>query len=422
MDPEPSQPSYIWALAILPALLAALFAVVSATMSNLSKARRIALRDHFNDVQAAAFTRYIDAKERIESRWLVGRVMGVATSAVLLSAWVFPKNALGLTSTVATAVLCYALPAEVLKGFFLTRAEEYGPALLRGIRPLELLVAPIADPLSVLGGGIYRKPDGREASNSLLESEVEQIVNVGEMQGAFDQQQSEMLRNVLEFDEVKAEEVMVPRIQVDALDVSLTLERVLTLITESQHSRYPVYADRIDNLVGILHVKDLFYLLSKQDLKKTTLEGIIRKPIAFISEAQLASTVLKDMRAGRHHMAAVLNEFGGFSGIITLEDLLEEIVGDIRDEHDVEEKSPLKFEDDGGVLVDASIAIHELNRLLGSNLSEGNYVSIGGLLLERLGLVPEEGSCHVVDGLRITVIKADERHIAVVKVWEELPA
>lgn len=418
MDPEPAAPNLLWALAILPALLAALFAVASATMSNLSKARRIALRDHFNHTQAAAFTRYIDAQERIESRWLVGRVLGVATSAVLLSAWVFPRNGLGLTSTIASAVLCYALPAEVLKGFFLSRAEEYGPALLRMIRPLELLVAPIADPLSALGGGIYKRPAGREASNSLLESEVEQIVNVGEMQGAFDQQQSEMLRNVLEFDEVKAEEVMVPRIQVDALDVSLTLEAVLASITKSQHSRYPVYADKIDNLVGILHVKDLFYLLPQQDLKKTTLGGIIRKPIAFVSEAQLASTVLKDMRAGRHHMAAVLNEFGGFSGVITLEDLLEEIVGDIRDEHDQEEKSPLKFEEDGGVIVDASIAIHELNRLLGSHLKEGNYVSIGGLLLEHLGQVPKEGSTHSIDDLSITIIQADERHIAVVKVQE----
>src|SRR5690606_10322322 len=186
------------------------------------------------------------------------------------------------------------------------------------------------------------------------ETELELIVSERELNGSLDHDQSEMIRNVLDFGEVTAEEVMVPRIHVDALDATLSLDSVLREVQKSRHSRYPVFSESVDNIVGILHVKDLFASVAAGNLSEVTLPQLMRRPVAFVPEGQLASTVLKDMRAGRHHMAVVIDEFGGFAGVVTLEDLLEEIVGDIQDEHDGEDQARIHFLADGHALVDAS--------------------------------------------------------------------
>jgi putative hemolysin len=177
-----------------------------------------------------------------------------------------------------------------------------------------------------------------------------------------------------------------------------------------------VYADSIDNIVGILHVKDLLTQVDPTDVSpRPDLRQLARKPVAFVPEGQLASTVLRDMRAGRHHMAVVIDEFGGFSGVVTLEDLLEEIVGDIQDEHDGEDQERIRMVGEGRALVDASLPVTDVNRQLGTNLPEGDYISLGGLLLDRLGAVPAPGSQHELLGLSVVIRDADERHVALVE-------
>src|SRR5690606_2691081 len=152
-------------------------------------------------------------------------------------------------------------------------------------------------------------------------------------------------------------------------------------IVETQHSRYPVYQNGVDNVLGVLHVKDLMHRLAETGtLDDVRLESLIRQPVVFVPESQPASTVLKDMRIGRHHMAVVIDEFGGFAGIVTLEDVIEEIVGDIQDEHDLDEP-PIVDLGNGRLSVDASIAVADLNRYLGIEIpDDGDYVSLGGLV------------------------------------------
>jgi CBS domain containing-hemolysin-like protein len=147
---------------------------------------------------------------------------------------------------------------------------------------------------------------------------------------------------------------------------------------------------------------------------------VARRPVAFVPEAQPATVVLRDMRAGRHHLAVVVDEFGGFAGIVTLEDLLEEIVGDIRDEHDEEGDPAVKSLSSGALLINASLPVADVNRRLGASLPEGDYVSLGGMLVEHLGGIPPSGSVHELFGLRLTIREADPRHIAWVEV-EQLP-
>ncbi len=415
MDPEPATPDISLLFALLPALTAAAYATITATLGSLSPARRAALKETLPEGQRPVLDRYLKAPERIEARWLWLRVSGVAATAALLTtsfasawphAWLLGFGA---------SILIYAVPSETARPFATRRAERWVIPLLRVLRPLEWLVAPLSDPLSFIARRLASREPKPAPSASVTETEVELLVTEGEQNGSLDRDQSEMIRNVLDFGDLTAEDVMVPRNRVDALEASLTREEVLRLVTETQHSRYPVYEENIDNVVGVLHVKDLFREVVAPGAEPSPLGRLVRSPVAFVPEAQMARAVLKDMRQGRHHMAIVIDEFGGVSGIVTLEDLLEEIVGDIQDEHDVDDTSRIVMLERGRVLVDASLPVTDVNRHLGTELPEGDYVSLGGLLLDQIGRVPDAGSQHDVLGLHVTIREADRRHIAKVE-------
>jgi CBS domain containing-hemolysin-like protein len=362
--------------------------------------------------------RYLSDQEKIETRWLIGRVAGVTATAALLSSQLSASSDIAWLLAWAGAIAAYALPTEVARQFTRPRAETLLPGLLRSIRVGEWLVAPLADPLYFIGRQASGPPAPREPSATLTETEVELLVNEGELNGSLDHEQSEMIRNVLDFGEVTAEELMVPRIQVDAISQSQVMDEVLAEASRSQHSRYPVYGDTIDQVIGVLHIKDLFHAMA-DGLDGKNASDIARQPVAFVAEGQLASTVLKEMRAGRHHMAVVLDEFGGVAGILTLEDLLEEIVGDIQDEHDRDEAARIVMLSKYCASVDASMPVADVNRELGTELPEqGDYVSLGGLILEQLGDVPAQGSTHHVLGLTVVVREADVKSIGRVELSE----
>lgn len=424
-------------LALLPAVIAAAYSIFGTTVANLSTSRIAAIRDTQQGSSQRALDRFILHQDKIQTRWIVFRVAGIAlTSALLSSHW----NSLGsktwLVAWVAS-VFAYALPSELLRPHASGRAEEWLPTMLKLAKLGEWLVLPLADPLHWVGSRLTGL-EVREPSATLTETEVEFLVNEGELNGSLAHDQSEMIRNVLDFGEVTAEEVMVPRTQVDGLEAGLSLEEALNEVTNTAHSRYPVYADTMDNVLGVLHVKDLFHAMAHGSLSggsirpglsnpkpntstpdaPITLLDLARMPVAFVPEGQLASTVLRDMRVGRHHMAIVLDEFGGVAGILTLEDLLEEIVGDIQDEHDLDDATRIRMVSPHTALVDASTPVADVNRVIGTELPDGDYVSLGGLLLEQIGSVPVKGSTHHVLGLKVVIREGDTRHIALVELSE----
>jgi CBS domain containing-hemolysin-like protein len=183
-----------------------------------------------------------------------------------------------------------------------------------------------------------------------------------------------------------------------------------------------VYKDRIDNVVGVLHVKDLMTRATANGWPTLAPADVMRTPVMYVPESQPAQSVLTDMRAGKQHMAVVIDEFGGMSGIITLEDLVEEIVGDIKDEHDTEEP-PIADLGNGRLLVDASIAVSDLSRYLGVELPEdGEYNSLGGLLTELKGFVPQPGTTVEQKGLQFLIVDADERVVKKVEIIRPLDA
>jgi putative hemolysin len=423
---DPSSPPIIGAqilLAGIPALLAALFATASAVLTSVPDARKVALRNTLSGASQAAVDRYLSNPNITESRWLVLRVLGLGACALLIDRAISPsigewRHVLALLGV----LIAYGTPAYL--GMVVARrlGESLLPYLLRALRPFELSIAPLAAPLSWLGQIVSgRVRSSNPPSASLAESEVEILVNAGEQNGSLGHERAEMIRNVLDFGDLRAGDVMVPRTQVTALDVAAPSEEVLKVIAARTHSRYPVYRERIDNIVGILHVKDLITHAATSDLRAVNIGEVMRTPVVFVPETQSASSLLKDMRQGRRHLAVIIDEFGGMSGIVTLEDIVEEIVGDIRDEHDTDEP-PIVDLGNGHLMVDAGVPIGDLSRYLGVELPEdGEYNSLGGFIVERLGQVPNVGETISDFGLDFVVRDSDERRVSKVEIIRHSP-
>ncbi|HEY3234895.1 MAG TPA: hemolysin family protein [Polyangiaceae bacterium] len=418
MDPaSPLQKTIEFAVALVPAFCAAMFATATYAVGSLSGARRAALRETLTGRSRDALDRYSAHEGAIEARWLVLRVLGICGTALAAFTQLPPK--MGSWRLLVTAVVvlsAYGIPSQIGRVWVARTAEQAAPFLLRFLRPFELIALPIAAPIlwvaNLLGRLVTRQP----AQPKVTEAEVEIIVNEGELSGSLAHDQSEMIRNVLDFGSVTAGEVMVPRIHVAAFDVNTLPNELLRRIAETAHSRYPVYRGTMENVLGVLHVKDLITFAAAHDLKQLHLEDIVRKQVVFVPESQTASSVLRDMRAGRHHMAVVIDEFGGTSGIVTLEDLVEEIVGDIRDEHDIEEP-PIMDLGEGRLMVDASVSIADLSRYLGADLPEGSsYNSLGGFLVAHFGRVPEPGARLNALGLEFLVRESDDRRVSKVEI------
>jgi putative hemolysin len=257
-----------------------------------------------------------------------------------------------------------------------------------------------------------------EERSFISEEEVKHMVQEGRVQGVFDQTEQELIHSVFEFTEASAKEVMIPRPRIQAIDIETPVEQVLAFIIETGKSRYPVYRNTLDEVVGILYDKDLFRLLAEK--KPIVLTEILR-PAFFSPETTQVSRLLKQMQKRRMPMALVVDEYGGVEGLITIEDLLEEIVGEIRDEAD-REQQPVERLRDGSYLVDASISIRDLAEQHGLHFPESpEYESLAGFILAQLQRIPRGGEIVTHRDWRLTIVDMDGRRIARVKVERRGP-
>lgn len=406
-------------LAILAAAIGSLFACADAALTSLPEARLQALAEA-ND---PGFVRYSTHRLRLLSRWLVARVLAISLAAVVLADALRSELGPGLAAfcAVVISVLVYTTFAEVLGTIARHRSEEVGRWALRFLKPIELLLLPIAEPLARLGQFVGKKVPVT-ADARLTETEVEWIVAQGEKAGSLEKEPATMIRNVLDFKHLTAREVMVPRRRIAAIHATMPLDRVLEHVIKDGHSRYPVFRDSLDNVVGLLYVKDLFDVVRQQKLGVMKLDEIVRKPVLFVTETQGALSVLREMRGRRLHLAIVTDEFGGTGGIVTLEDIIEEIVGDIRDEYDTEEVVPIQKLAEGRYVADAAIPIADLELHLGKKLPEdGDFESLGGLIVHRAGRVPEVGATVTLDGYKFIVREADETRVVKVEIVRSEP-
>lgn len=408
-------------MAVAAAAVGSLFASADAALTTLPEARLQALVEE----QDASFARYAADRARVLSRWLVARVLAISGAAVLIAGAVNQALDPVLSSVVAvlSSVVIYGTFAEALGTIARHRPEPMGRFALRFLRPVEWAVMPIAEPLAAIGSAIGRRvPERAVVDARHTENEVEWLVAKGEKAGALDKEPATMIRNVLDFKNLTAKEVMIPRRHIASIEASTPLAQVLEHVIKDGHSRYPVYRETLDNVVGLLYVKDLFEVVRTGKLAAGKLDDLIRKPVLFVAESQPALSVLREMRGRRLHLAIVSDEFGGTSGIVTLEDIIEEIVGEIRDEYDTEDAAPIQKLAEGRFVADAAIPIGDLELHLGKKLPEdGDFESLGGLIVHRAGRVPEVGATVSLDGYQLIVREADETHVMKVEIVRAEP-
>jgi putative hemolysin len=223
----------------------------------------------------------------------------------------------------------------------------------------------------------------------ITREEVQHIVAEGHETGVFSAAETEYIRNIFDFTHTSVREVMVPRTRMAALDLALSRQEMLEFVLENQYSRYPVFHGNLENISGVIHSKDfLGRIVSEPDFQ---ISSIIRPPF-FVPEGKMVNDLLKEMQRKRSHMAMVVDEYGGLSGLVTTEDLLEELVGEIEDEHDIGEPRRVQVMPDGSLLVDALISINDVEDLLNVKLPEDiPYDTLAGLILDQLGRFPEKG-------------------------------
>ena len=239
-----------------------------------------------------------------------------------------------------------------------------------------------------------------------IEKEIQQLIDEGEEEGIITQDEGEMIQGIFSFRDTIAREVMIPRIDVVAVKADEPIEEVVKTIVESGHSRIPVYEETLDNIVGIVHAKDLLKYWGQQGVAASQ---FVRPPY-YVPETTKISVVFKELRSRKSHMAVVLDEYGGTAGILTLEDIIEEIIGDIMDEYDNEEVWIVPNQD-GSLTVDARLDVEDLEDYLGVDLPEGKFESVGGLIISLLGRVPAKGEKIVVGGIEMEILHATDRKI-----------
>lgn len=280
------------------------------------------------------------------------------------------------------------------------------------------ITSPFVKLLSVSTNGLVRLfgIDPNANVESVTEEEIRMMVDVGEERGVIEDVQKEMINNVFDFDDIDAGDIMTHRTDMIAIDIEDPFEDVIKLSIEEGRSRIPVYEDDPDNIVGVIHIKDLLPYVGQKLPDNITLRGLMREAY-FVPETKRCGDLFKEMTENHTQMAIVVDEYGGTAGLLTIEDLIESIVGNIQDEYDDEEEEISKI-NETTFTFDGITYVDELEELTGVTLPEGDYETIGGFIISRLGFLPKNGEMNelVYENLKFTVLNVEDRRIGKVKV------
>jgi CBS domain containing-hemolysin-like protein len=270
-----------------------------------------------------------------------------------------------------------------------TTSEEHSPGLIDQVRLL-----------------FKKKPD--TPAESVLEKDFQELIDQGEEQGLLTPEQGDMIQSIFEFKDTIVREVMVPRTEMLAIGSEVSIQTIIDLTLKHGHSRLPIFRENPDDIVGMLHVKDLlpyWHLPPDHPIPPE----IIRQP-TFVPETKKIVHLFRELKSEKVHMAIVLDEYGGTAGLVTMEDIIEEIIGEIEDEYDLQEPR-LKTLENGQVEVDARLEIEELEQYFDLNIEEKNFESVAGLIIHILGRVPSVGEKVYFQDLEMTILEADNRLI-----------
>ncbi len=325
-----------------------------------------------------------------------------------------PSYQAGILATGVMTISLLIFGEITPKNFAKNNAERFTLATINQIYLFTRILKPVIVVFRGVARGIVRmfgEDLSQEEPLAVSDEQIETLIDAGEESGLIDAEDGEMIRRILDFDEMTAEQVMVPRTEVQSIEVRTSPAKAREIVAKDGHSRFPVY-DRIpDNVVGTLYAKDL---LLEVDNPRPTLHGLLR-PAYYTPTTKPINVLLREFQRERVHMAIVIDEFGGMAGIVTLEDILEEIVGEIEDEYDRPVALIKRISPDEAI-VDGDTSVHYLNRTMGIKLPEDEGVTVSGLILHRLEAMPKVGDVVRVGPVELTVEGATNREITSVRV------
>jgi putative hemolysin len=317
--------------------------------------------------------------------------------------------------TLFVLFLCRLIPRA-----WATRDPERAALMLaRPIHWLALVLSPFIRLFSVITDSLIGVKAGEELPKdaATAEAELQLFIDAGEEVGYIEEDEREMIASICEFDATLVREIMVPRIDMVALEVEASIDQALDVVVETGYSRIPVYEGTIENIVGILNAKDLLAHLRDDSGSRPKLRDILR-PAHFVPETNKVDELLEELQQERIHMTIVVDEYGGIAGLVTIEDALEEIVGEIEDEYDTLEPF-CEIMSDSEAIFNARMDLDDVNRMMNIELPTGESDTLGGLIYSMLGGVPKAGDEVIVDGVRITVLSLLGRRIKKVRVVKE---
>jgi putative hemolysin len=445
---ESAVPAWKWLLAVSFVVGSAFCSGTETALTALGDARARQLRES-GARRARGLALWIEHPERVLSTLLIGNTLVnigagalAASVAVDLVRWMGWASAPTVAVTTAVATLVILFLGEIVPKTLAKRHPvRFSLAVIPLARAISLVLWPVSAGVTAATTALFRVFGGGAAgaTPAVTSEEIEYLIEMGTREGVLDEVKEELLNSVLEFADRVAKEIMVPRTRMVAIDREVAPEDLVRIVSENPYSRMPVYEGSIDNIVGILLVREIISEV-RQAQKTIALERFL-KPAFFVPEGMKISRLLKEMQRRRTHLAVVVDEFGGTSGLVTLEDVIEEIVGEIQDEADVE-AAPVKAVAAGVWLADAAVPLHDLEAYLNDRIAEaaapgaegsdrgergerapeirfpeeGDYETLGGFVTATAGRVPAVGAIVTWDGLTFTVRAGDERRVTRVEI------
>ena len=399
-------------------LLSAFFSSAETSMTAANRIRIRSLAEQGNK-RAIILEKVISNSGKMLSTILIGNnIVNIAASslATTFTIKVFGNMYIGVATGVMT--LLVLLFGEITPKTIATlQADRLALAYARPIYWLMTILTPVIFIVGKLAGGILfvLRIDPNARQGTITEHELRSMVNAGQENGVIEREEKQMIYNVFDFGDSAAKDVMIPRIDMTFIDVESTYKELMDIFKEDMHTRFPVFEDNTDNVIGIINIKDLLLYPENEEF---SIRKILREPY-FTYEYKRTTDLMMEMRKASVNLAIVLDEYGSTAGLVTLEDLLEEIVGEIRDEYDEDEEEPIReIQPEREYQVLGSAKLNDINEALGTKLESEDYDSIGGYIIEQLDCLPKEGeSVTLENGMRLVVDELDKNRIELVHIW-----
>ncbi|HSP35643.1 MAG TPA: hemolysin family protein [Thermoanaerobaculia bacterium] len=419
MGSNASGPEFLWVLvAALSGLLFLIFDAARHFVQQLGPVRLRGVTGGETDTTRHRWTQYDAANFHLGSGALLQLALVAAFgSSIMAFAGAPDPRAIAISTIIwAAVVISWKFVLAMIP-------DDAAEVLLRGIVPVThfffYLFWPVLYPLRRIVARLERADEAANADEVPSDADVQAYIDVGEEEGILEASEGKLVQQIVDFGDRVARELMTPRIDVFAFDAERPMHELARMFSDSKYSRIPIYQNSIDNIIGIVHIKEMYDAILKGEDRPV---ADLARPPYVVSETKKASDLLREFQSEHIQAAVVVDEYGGTAGMITIEDVIEELVGEIADEHEEEETTIVEV-GDGTYLVNGLVRVEQLEELLGAELAGEDYETVAGLIFTSLGRVPNAGTVITKNGFRFEVDRADRRRIYRVKVsrdpdWE----